>query len=396
MNAPASHFRFLLALSAFFGATLLPVVILNYLLISKSVGDGSQISLASQWQEATRGTVMIGGISALDSHRLYKALRLHDRLSSINTLILGSSTAMGMSQAAFPEPFRIYNFASNSNELFNVIAEADHIQKAFTNVKWLLIPLDWSVGFLYSGETPPTINLSLEEVLARLHSESMSVSTWAKLRDSISYPKIVNLARVGREIAGADEPRKAFLGFFSLSVTNEYRCPDGSPARDFDTMFLGRCAGFRFDGSATFNHLPRVDRWKKFDIRSARDPNFIYSKHLRRTGGMPNAMLLERLATIAKRARENGGRATFLLPPLLPGLEAEIRKDPVLATALGRTKSALAAWASANNLTLIDAGESERFGCTTHEFIDMHHAVESCYRKILGPSLARAGLVDPR
>jgi hypothetical protein len=49
---------------------------------------------------------------------------------------------------------------------------------------------------------------------------------------------------------------------------------------------------------------------------------------------------------------------------------------------LRRTKDELAGWAAGNRMTLLDAGASERFGCKAVEFIDAHHALSECYRKV--------------
>lgn len=64
-------------------------------------------------------------------------------------MVFGSSTAMSISQQAFPGTLRIYNFAQSEYPLGAVIGEAEYIQQHAQNIKWLVIQLDWSIGFIY-------------------------------------------------------------------------------------------------------------------------------------------------------------------------------------------------------------------------------------------------------
>src|SRR6185503_8084721 len=86
-----------------------------------------------------------------------------------------------------------------------------------------------------------------------------------------------------------------------------------------------------------------------------------------------------------QRFAAKGGRMIFLLPPLAPGMEKAFAQSPRWGACLGRSKAALAAWAQQNRVTLIDAGESERFGCVPGEFADEHHAYPACYAKLFAP-----------
>jgi hypothetical protein len=72
----------------------------------------------------------------------------------------------------------------------------------------------------------------------------------------------------------------------------------------------------------------------------------------------------------------------FLLPPLAPGMEKAFLQSPRWGACLARSKRTLAAWAQQNRVTVIDAGEAERFGCAAGEFLDEHHAYPECYAKV--------------
>ena len=363
-----------------FSATILPIFALNLFLVSNTLGNGQLIVSASQWQEQSGGTTFAGGSGS--GLRLFKTLRLLDRLPEINTVVLGSSTVMGITQKAFPEKYRIYNFATNGNPLSTVIGEADYIQEHFQNIKWFVVPLDWSLGFLYNEYVLSPVDLSLSNTLRKIKSEDSSIPLSDKIRDAVTYPKIVNLFKIIKSIFLAANKVEAFRENFLTAYGNEYACPDGGIAKDFDPMYRGMCSGFRFDGSATFLNLGRVGENVSALVRRSLDANLQYVKSLKRTNGVPNQRLLTRLEGIEKRARQNGGGVIFIRPPVLTGFEAELVRQPQHGAALETTRNTLDEWARQNHLTLIDAGQSEWFGCTPKEFVDAHHAANTCYVKI--------------
>ncbi len=383
---PNQHRRFLWVLAGSFMATLLPIAIANFVLLSNSYGNNELVLKASQWQQATHGTTFAGGVAAPDGHRLFKTLRLHDRLMEINTVVLGSSTVMGITQSAFPERFKIYNIATNSNPLFNVIGEAEYIQKYIPSVKWLIIPMDWSLGFIYLDARPAAHDLSLPEAMRQIKSNEARAPVTERMRDAVSYPRIVSLLKMLKSAFRSNDKIKAVKNGF-LIIGDEYVCPDGALGKDFDPMYRGICAGFRYDGSATFANLNRVGEKAQNAIRGSLDTNWQYAKSLRISNGVPNTVLLERLVNIDKRAKQNGGGIILLRPPMLSGLEAEFMRQRLFKDALLATKNILDTWVRQHQLKFIDAGQAEQFGCTADEFVDAHHAVNTCYRKIFDLSL---------
>jgi hypothetical protein len=170
---------------------------------------------------------------------------------------------------------------------------------------------------------------------------------------------------------------------FHPGVGDDYRCADGTPARDFDTIFRGSCTGFRHDGSATFGNLETVSpRRVEALIASAVVPSSKYSVNLLKAGGVPHPQLLERLALFAANQHRRGGRLILILPPLLPGMERAFLGAPLTALRLAKTKQELARWAKATGVIIIDAGQSERFGCSAAEFVDEHHALPTCFARV--------------
>ena len=189
---------------------------------------------------------------------------------------------------------------------------------------------------------------------------------------------------MAKSILRAEDSVHAFRGYFMQDSGDEYRCKDGLPGKDFDTIYRSTCTGFRYDGSATFANSSRVANARSL-ILTATTSSSKYHQNLAKTGGVPDASLLQRLAALNSNARKNGGGIVLFMPPLLPGLEAEFMLQPQLASLLQSTKHSIDDWAHTEHMTVLDAGQSERFGCSADEFIDEHHAVSSCYEKIFKP-----------
>ena len=66
------------------------------------------------------------------------------------------------------------------------------------------------------------------------------------------------------------------------------------------------------------------------------------------------------------------------------------------------TRKALEVWSGREQIVLLDAGRSERYGCVAAEFIDPHHALPECYARVLSrffeghPQLLRSGAAANR
>jgi hypothetical protein len=359
-------------------ATLLPVLFLNLQLLRRTLGAREVEAEASAWQEATRGTVNLAIDN--DAFRTFKTLRLHDRLAHVDTLVLGSSTMMGLTERALPAPVRAYNLATNSNHIATVIGEAEFVQSHYPQIKRLIIPIDWSVGFVYAADPVPTMDLTLETALKAV-AKPAPVPLALRAREALSYPRIVALWSMLRLISQSADPKAAFLKAFFNRVGTESRCGDGTPAKNFAVEYSGPCRGFRFDGSATFASIGRLSAAAEM-MRLALSPDERYVRDLDLTDGQPNTGYLERLVVIDRRARENGGELILVRPPLLPGFERALSRLPGPAAALARTDSELDSWARKNRLALINAGRSEDFGCVVGAFVDAHHAVDTCFEKI--------------
>ena len=390
MDATRQQRVYVLILLAVMAIVLLPVLALNYVLGLRSLGGGKAAIQASEWQHATRG---ITYAPPLSDNRPFKTARLLDRLPEIDTVVLGSSTAMGITQDAFAQATQMYNFAQTGNALATVVAEAEFLRRTNAKLKRLVIPLDWSLGFVYVAGTPGREDL----VPPTAGMPRAAVPLAQQLLDAMSLPRLKNLLGIFKGIVRAPAPAAAFRQMFLQEAGDDYRCADGTPARDFDTIFRGTCTGFRYDGSATFANLePVAARRAEALIASAVVPSSKYAVDLIKTGGEPNRVVLQRLAALVRDVRRAGGSVVLFMPPLLPGMERAFLASAQTGAALRNTKQILDTWAREQDLIIIDAGQSERYGCVPEEFVDEHHALPACYGRVFarfwGDTHARPGL----
>ena len=362
-------------------AALGVILALNLVLGERALGSLEALQKASAWQQATRGVTYA---PPMTNSRPFKALRLADRLPEINTLVLGASSLMGVTEAMFPNGLRAYNFTLTANSTAAVIGEAEFIERQHSQVRNFLIGLDWAIGVLYQPGAAAVVDLTPAAQLAG-YGGAVAVPLTRKIMDALSAPKIAILGRTLGGIGRTSDPWANFRRVFFQAGDTEYRCPDGLPARDFDVIGRGACLGFRYDGSWTFageEHLS--DARARLRAQAMAAPSSQFSQFLCSAQGEPNPLHLERLGAFAQRVRAAGGWAVFVLPPLVPGLEAEMFKVPALGGCLARTKAVLTAWARDNHLTVIDAAASEHFGCKAGEFLDENHAWPECHARALG------------
>jgi hypothetical protein len=355
--------------------TLLPVLVLNLLLGRYTLDEAGKARLAAEWQRKTQG---IAYLPTSGSDALFKLERLNDELPKINAVIFGASTSQTITADMFPAPIRPYNYAQHGHDLLTGIGEAETLLAQQPHVQWFIFPLDWSIGFLYSQGSPPKVDLSRPDLDRTPITE---VGAQQRLLDALSYPRINGLAQIFGRIVRSPDMTGEFRQYFLQPASDEYRCADGSLARDFDTLNRGMCAGLRHDGSVIFADLDRVGDAPRL-IARALVASSKYASNLTSTHGDPNPVILERLAALARRAEQRGGGVILFLPPLLTGLDQAFLAHPEYGDYLRHTKEVLQQWAKQSHLTIFDASQGERFSCPAHEFLDQHHALTECYRKV--------------
>ena len=370
--------RYLAVVLGLLAAALGAVLALNLLLAERSLGGPRVIREASAWQERTRGVTFA---PPLTNTRPFKSLRLRDRLPEINAMVLGASSVMGVTQGHFPQGLRSYNLSLTANPTAAIIGEAEYLERHAQRVRWMLVGLDWSLGMLFLPWPVQDQDLSPEKALA---AGGARVPFWTRAADALSYPRVAILGGLLLSILRSDTPLADFRQAFLSGAGVEYRCPDGSPALDIDIFKPRSCRGFRYDGSFTFGGDRRLTPEAAGAIAyAAALPGSRFTLPLREARGEPNPLYLQRLGAFASRYAEGAGQAVFVLPPLVPGMEAAVLAAPATRGPLLRTKAILAEWARGHGVTVIDAGQSERFGCAAGEFVDENHAYPECWARVL-------------
>ena len=370
---------YLLVFTAFFVLVVGCIAALNLLLGERALGSAAVVQQASAWQQATRGVTFAPPVTQA---RAFKAHRLADRASEVNTLVLGASSLMGVTQAMFPAPLRMYNFSLTANPTAAIAAEAEYVVRHHPNVRTLLIGLDWVIGMIYRPDEVRPIDLTPAVTLVGYGAAE--VPWHRRLADALSSPKVASLGRALGATLRSPTPAASAKALFFEPASADYRCADGAWARDYDVANRGICLGFRHDGSWTFAGEVHLSEARAQTLaRAAAAPSSKFSKFLCDTRGEPDRAVLRQLGAVAKQFVAQGGAAIFIIPPLLPGMEAEMSKTETSRRCLARTKAALDAWAREHQVTIIDAAASEHFGCVASEFLDENHAWPECHARIL-------------
>lgn len=372
------HKRYLLWMLLLCSLTLLPAIALNLVLL-RNEGDIKAMSFAaSDWQQQTHGITFT---PTLGNNGFFKTLRLNDRLPEIDTVIFGASTAMTIDNGMLPSDWRLYNFTQSGSPLRDSIAQAEYLIAHAPDIRRYIIMMDWSIDFIYMPGEPPVFDLARPDRQTAL-AQKNTPSFLALLQESVSYPRMSKLWNILRSIARADDPQAAFRQYFLQLGSDEYPCPDGkSLGKDFGVYNRGYCNGFRHDGSATFSDYTRVSTARAL-IVGATSSSSMYAKALLHTKGVPERKLLDRLAAMDAKLKKQNKTLILIMPPLLTGMEQAFMKHPQLSGYLATTKQRLGTWSGEHDIALFDFGQSERYDCQTDEFLDPHHAVQSCYRKI--------------
>lgn len=364
---------------------LLFVLICNMFLYEINYDESDIRKQAAEWQLHTKGVVAPPpNWGVIDNHPitgqdLFKILVLKARLPKINTLVFGSSTVMGIQANMFPKNMSVYSFTHSGQTISESIAKGEYF-KNVPGIKWLIIDLDWYLGYLYH----PYVNFAF--VFSSKTTVMEKGNFISKLKDALSLPRIKSLLDVFLEIAGAKDKKDAFLKIFKSNyIGTDYQCRDGTPAKDFDRAYIKRCIGFRNDGSAAWDTMPHLDQGSlEFIMHAPLGVYYLndYFSPFNQAKGIPNSELLQKLADLALVYKKKGGGVIFVLPGLPPYYEKSLLKNPLTAPYLKNTKRNLSHWSKQHNIIIIDAGQSENFQCQPQEFLDDHHAYDTCYAKI--------------
>jgi hypothetical protein len=325
--------------------------------IGHSVTANPLINDALVWQTRTNGVVAISP----ELVKPFKVALAEKRIldSEINLMIFGASTVFGVRDRHFDESYNAFNYSSTSNALSSSLGEAELFIRTNQNLKTVIIPIDYVLGMPFWKLGVPQLKRGNTEV------------------------KMTNF-QVLREAFSTERLKMTALGLFrQISDSNkEYLCPNGSEiGKDFGSPRKpGVCGGYRQDGSNTlfFAGMSKA-KWlgskttegvAKYVNWISSDPRQVYREYL------------DVLLNIRDSLKKRGGDLVVMYPPLAPGVEVALLNSPAKQNIVN-LKSDLKDWAIANDIYLVDLSRAENFGCLYSEFYDAHHALETCYEKII-------------
>lgn len=343
---------------------LTPVLVSLMLIVIITTTDeyndsSSLIQKASEWQTHTKGIAAIS--DKLSSKLKYHSGSSYIKRNTVNTIIFGSSTVMGIRSNIFHKPYIVYNYSTKANPLNKSLGEINFFLESNENIRWVIVGLDYSLGFPFHDDP------ILKHQVGEANTTNEKVTFWEKIQDAVTLDRLkITLLNLWVKLTTEDEP---------------YPCPknDGI-GKDFGiTRTPKMCDGFRYDGSATFHyrHMTSSDWKRKLSDKGLKR----YSDNLLTFSGEINNAYLMELAKIETILKARSGQLITLFPPLMPEAEEYLLKSPA-GINLRRLKKEFPTWAKKNGIVLIDAGKSEKYGCLYNEFYDQHHALDGCYRRI--------------
>jgi hypothetical protein len=341
---------------------------------SGRLNEPAQFARAVQWQRQTQGRVYV----SVPGERGFKFSLPEEIAREIEIAVLGSSTVMPISSDILHKP--MYNFSLSGSSLGSSIRLARYLIERYQNIKIIMVGYDWALTFPF---TPPDVQLALPDVPAPPKTDAQFMTTVSGLQQSLSSTQALFTASQFR-ISFRNDAGLSFVGQLFGKAVVETRCQTGERLAYFGAFRPG-CPGFFPDGSIRFETYlmpfdPNTD--PALLVQQALNIPRYYGNALRLTNGEPNKDYLEHLAQLSTSLKARGGRLVLVLPPLIPGFERALASGSDGAS-LRKLKSALSTWAQANNSDLIDGGRAEDEGCHPGEFIDAHHAITSCYSKVL-------------
>ena len=354
------YYRYMLAVLS---ASSLMITIIITFNINQTFFDEEEvegkIANAIAWQTISKGVI---ATQNQQSNQL-KIAQTEFAISARNadTLILGSSTLMGVRDYMFPADRVVFNATKNANELHQTISEAHYYINKTERLKWILIGFDWALGFHHN-------NVLIEDFKPD-DKDSQKSDMLSKVKDAASFQRIkIVLANLKTQFLPQDD--------------GTYECPkEVNRGMDiFDPPFPKTCYGFRHDGSATFSQFNTLSKgkWKsllnKVELKK-------YMSSLDLSKGALNIDYLAELSKIDQVLKKRGGKLTIVLPALLPHA-ARAMGQLETGIYLKGTLDKLTTFSKENNLEILDASQSEQFGCKYGDFIDLHHALYTCYEKI--------------
>lgn len=358
--------KFLLSATLFIIISI--YIILKFTPTINHPNEDIQLKNLVEWQIHSKGIICTATKIALEHKLLLTDAYFNIYSKQTNAIVVGSSTVMGIREGHFAKPVHIFNLAKNSYFAPQTILEALRTIIKFPTLKWVIMESNWSFGITtaFAPNASSVANI-LQEEMTQQQKNSKELSYYELLQDLITLQRV---KIVLRNI------------YFSIirSGNDIYICPGEKEANciDYKADAPRKGAGFRWDGSHTLgNH-------RNYVIGNNSTSEYIekFSATVKKSCIHEiNKEYFRELKKIARILQVRGGNLILLFSPMSPNIEYQILTSTV-GGKIKQYKKSVSNWATRTKVKLVDAGGSEKYGCSYDEFYDDHHALDSCYSKI--------------
>ena len=299
----------------------------------------------------------------------FKFALLQRARESVDGVVIGSSTLLGLRPPSIFGSGRWLNMAINSNFLFSSIGQASDDLQISRRLRHVVIALDWGIGMPFKVE-------AYSPVMLRKHPP-----LFALLRDILSTSRTEQTMAI-IAMQAADHSGGLF------AVGSRHQCHSGEPTISFTGS--ESCNGTRADGSSAFFD-PDTHEGPLMPIAASNAADLLDKSHLPQSEyyksivqfkGLFPEENFNGLEKLASSLSDRGGSLALVMPPMLPGLARLVGEDAVSGPMLKSFKAQVDRWAAEHAVKVFDLNASEAFGCGVGDFADGHHALTSCWDKI--------------
>lgn len=387
-SATVNNFRRYIATCFAVAAGLISLLLyISHTLIDIDVTD--LIDQAIAWQDSNGGVVSLPVKQVPPFKRAMLFRNIKEGI--VDVVVLGPSSSLSITAGAFPADIKLYNASHFGTPLKMSILELKEIAENADVPKYIILNLDWLLTYTNSFDgdrLPPNWELNVSNV-----NQTPSFSLFEMRERIIGLIDAISLPQV-RRVASALFFRVKSIYLHGTNwrdiVDNGsvYRCPDGQIAKDFDKANLGKCIGFRRDGSYTFNEFARLTVPAEtvrptLAAKEAVYPSIIIKTEAEKLSKISFELesMLAQLSSTIDTLKLKDSKVILIMPPHYPYMDSEFEKS-VFAKELLQNRELIYRWSSKTGNLVLDFGKSELFGCVAGDFTDVVHGQAECYQKI--------------
>jgi len=326
---------------------------LHYSFISPPFDDF--LSTAYEWQNMSKGVVQTGKHA---NTREYKYYSLRRGLSEYEVVVLGSSRSYGLRSNHFQTP-AFFNAAVPTNSFPCVLEEFNEFAPQMPNLKLMVVSVDLIAHLQSSAKCH-------KNYTDRVKAENLKITAETKVRKPSRKDLLMSVNWIRHALTNPERE------LTDLWTPKPYRCPnEDSLGIDYFRVHVGKCLGFRHDGSNTYAYLGNRKPAGLANLFPKHNNSYEF-----KTGWISS--IIETVNTLKKR----GVKTVFIIPPIFPTAVEQLISPPI-RTNLDTARTNFSNAIRSRGLVIVDALDSSPYNCTFDDFVDAEHARSACFRKII-------------